>query len=309
MLRYGTTKVGCDGEIKGAIHSSNSFPFFILSFSLIAVDAQPFWLREGVYAVYRFNGAYALEGWGPEGWELYGVGGGYYRWEVVKVDGRLAVLNITLKTGDLIRRVQVTIDTETMDLIEDGRVWGKAWLWINLAKLPASHPDNMVVRNITLIMNWLNETLKNPNVSRIYSVSKETFVKHPETGLGTVDEVVTISVSTNVTHLKIGNRTIKISPGLTLAWTNEVKCGLLVAGRYMDDILSQKFGIVYLDDMAKKGEAVHWMILEDTNLAIGVSGGADFLSILEGYYIYILFGVLVILFIAAFLRGRVWRKR
>jgi len=130
-----------------------SFVIVFMSPSIV-VGAQPSWLREGVYVVYRFECAYVFEGRELGGSiRIRPIGSGYYKWEVVEVEGRLAVLNVTLKTGGLVRSVLVTINTETMDLLEDSRVWGKAWLWINLAKLPASYPDNTVVRNITVVMN------------------------------------------------------------------------------------------------------------------------------------------------------------
>ncbi len=285
----------------------------VLSFLFIFADAQPSWLKEGVYAVYKFKCAYALKSQGSDGYvELYSVGGGYYRWEVVEVNGKLVVLNVTLKTGNLVRSVLVTIDSETMDLLEDGKVWGKAWLWIDLTKHPAPQSYTTIIRNVTLIVRWLNGTVKNPKFSRIYSISKETFLKPLKTGLGIVDECVTVSVITNVKYVRIEGKGMSFSPGprLGLSWYYETKCGIFYAGSYIDDILTQKFGVFYFEHMSRVHEPGYWMILEDTNLEIGVirEYGMDFLSALKGYYIYILLGVLATLFVVAFLRGRVWSR-
>lgn len=281
------------------------FLFALLSPSIV-VSAQPSWLREGVYAVYRFSCAYALKNRTANYIELQPIGGGYYRWEVVRVDGVLAVLNVTLKVGNIMRSILVTINTETMDLIEDGRVWGKAWLWIDLVKLPAPSPDTTVVKNITMVMNWLNETVENPRVSGVHKTS----LKPVETGLGPIDTSVVMSATTSITCFKTRSWTL-ISSGFLLNGEYEVKCGLLVDGRYMDDILSQKFGIIFFDDMVlSKGYPCYWMVLEDTNLEIGVGlASPDPLTILIDNSLYIFLGVLAVVFVLAFVRGRVWLKR
>ena len=223
-------------------------------------------------------------------------------------------MNVTLEAEGLTASILVTLDTETMDLIEDGEVWGKAWFWIDLTKLPASYPARTVIRNITLVMSYFNETIRNPRVSRVYSMLRESQLKPPKTGLGIVDKKVTISVSTNVTRLKIGKTVIRITPippytGFGLSLGYEAKYGIFLYGFYIDDILSQKFKVVYFDDMALKGEPAYWMILEDTNLDLDiVNPGLDLISIFRNYYLYILFGVLAVLFIMAFLRGRICTK-
>ena len=292
--------------------------FLLLSVLYVShVDAQPYWLRRGVYAVYRFEDAYAVKGFGESGWELVSLGGGYYKWQVVDVNESVAVLEVTLRAGNMSRSVNVTLDLETMSLIdEDGRVWGKAWLWIDLTKMPPAPPNNTIIRNVTVVMNWLNESLRNPLVSRVYSLTKEGGLKAPfRMGLGSVDRVVSFSsIKTGLRRYKRDNTTVSVMTvgpenkpaGLMLQWLYEAKYGLMIGGWYMDDILSQKFGIVLFSELSHRGGYGHWIYLYDTNLDIGVSaGGFDILAFLKQYYIYILIVALASLFIAVLLRGRI----
>lgn len=89
----------------------------------------------------------------------------------------------------------------------------------------------------------------------------------------------------------------------------ETKCGLLYGGDYMDDILSQKFGIVYFKSMSVVRQAGYWIVLEDINLEIGVGlASPDLATILINNSIYILLGILATIFILALIRGRIWLK-
>jgi len=273
--------------------------------------SQPGWLKEGDYAVYRFKHAYACNRslvWGDSGWELMDLGEGYYRWEILKLEGNLATLKVTLSTGNGTKTVEVVINTETMDLVEDGKVWGKAWLWIDMTTLPAASNVNTAERNITLVASWLNETVKNPTVSRVHSMSKEGNLPLIKTGLGLIDLVVTVSANTNVTSLKLGNVIHgPVEGGIHLFWDYEAQCGLLVSGLYVDDILTQKFGVYYFEEMAKVGEVSYWMYLEDTNVDIGISKeGTDIVVLLKIYYPYILLGILAALLIITLVRS--WRR-
>ena len=274
------------------------------------VYAVPTWLRKGIYAVYKFERAYVFaEKLSPGHVRVRSVGRGYYRWEVLSVEGKYAVLNVTFKAEDLAGSVIVTINTETMDLIDDyGKVWGKAWFWIDLARIPASHPDRTTVRNIIVVMNWLNETVKNPRVSRVFSLSRESHLRSPKTPLGYVNRCVVMSVQVpNITHLRKPYGVSFCPSGTPLYGYYEAKCGLLYAGMYMDDILSQKFGVVYFELLGEKGEQAYGIILEDTNVDIGVVSeiGVDPVTLLKNNYLYILTGVLAALFLYAFLKGRV----
>lgn len=284
--------------------------FLILFLKPNYAYSQPGWLKEGDYAVYRFKHAYASDGslvWGDFGWELYDLGEGYYRWEVLSIEGNLATLEVTFSTSDGTKTVEVVIDTETMDLVEDNKVWGKAWLWIDLTALPAPSDVYTVERNITLVASWLNETVKNPRVSKVHSMSKDGNLPPIKTGLGSVDLIVVVSTQTNVTNLKLGGAVLQNPYGIPLDGCYEAQCGLLVAGLYVDDILTQKFGVYYFEDMGRVGEAIYWMYLEDTNIDIGISSeGTDITVLLKTYFPYILLGVLVVLFIITLVRS--WRR-
>jgi hypothetical protein len=287
--------------------------FFILLILFLKLNysySQPGWLKEGDYAVYRFKHAYASNGslvWGDFGWELIDLGEGYYRWEVLSIEGNLATLEVTFSTSNGTETVEVVINTETMDLVEDGKVWGKAWLWIDLTALPAPSNVSTVERDITLVASWLNETVKNPRVSRIYSMSKESNLPPIKTGLGSVDLVVVVSTQTNVTNLKLGGAVQQDPYGIPLDGGYEAQCGLFVAGLYVDDILTQKFRVYYFEDMGKVGEASYWMYLEDTNVDIGISAeGTDIVVLLKMNFPYILLSVLVVLFIITLVRS--WRR-
>ena len=275
------------------------------------MHSQPGWLKEGDYAVYKFKHAYASNGplvWGDFGWKLYDLGEGYYRWEVLSIEGNLATLEVTLSTGNNTKTVEVVINTETMDLVENGEVWGKAWFWIDLTRLPAASDVYTVERDITLVSSWLNETVKNPRVSRVFSMSKETGSPLIKTGMGLVDLVVAVSVNTNATNLELGKIVYgPVTGGIHLSWVYESQCGLLVAGLYVDDILTQKFGVHFFEEMEEVGEAVYWIYLEDTNIDIGISaGGTDITVLLKTYFPYILLGVLVVLFTITLVRS--WRR-
>lgn len=65
--------------------SSIMFMLLLLLTYSSATFAKPSWLREGVYAVYRFECAYALESREGDLIRLRPLGGGYYRWVVVRL--------------------------------------------------------------------------------------------------------------------------------------------------------------------------------------------------------------------------------
>jgi len=292
--------------------------FLLLSVLYVShVDAQPYWLRRGVYAVYRFEDAYTIKSIGEFGWEFESLGPGVYRWEVIGVEGNIARLNVTLVTKKFSRSLEVTIDTETMDLVEDGRVWGKAWLWIDVARLPPSPPTIKAVRNITVIRSWLGEEFKNPTVSRIHSVTKEGGLKPVRTGLGPVDMIVVLNVRGKRTEITcfikmlneggiVPKTTIHHSPGgVGFAWEYDAKSGLLLSGFYIDDILTQIFNIVKFEAMGGVGEGGYWMYLEDTNVEIGLMEvGFDPIMIIKANFVFILLGILALAFILAFVRER-----
>lgn len=275
---------------------------------------MPEWLRIGVYAIYRFDGAYGFEGppvWSDEyGWVLTNFGPGYYRWEVIGLDGSLATLRVSISTEKLNKDIDVVLNAETMDLIEDGKVWGKAWFWIDLAKLPPTS-ELTVIRNITFCHSWFNITLDWMRVSRIHSLTGEAGLKPVETGLGPVDLVVVAGGRTeSLKNLKykVDGVTAEhiISGEFGSSGDYDAKSGLLLAGNHIDDILAQKFGIWLFEEMAKSpGEASCWLILEDTNVPIGISGGGtSMLGLLRSYYPYILISILISIFIITFVAGR-----
>lgn len=288
--------------------------FLLLSVLYVShVDAQPYWLRRGVYAVYRFEDAYTIKSIGEFGWEFESLGPGVYRWEVIGVEGNIARLNVTLVTKKFSRSLEVTIDTETMDLVEDGRVWGKAWLWIDLAKIPAPPDVDVITRNITFFMEWLNMTNTRTRASRIISVTKEGILSEPvKTGLGGIERVVTVGYQTNMKEFKfiVEGRTARLilpTGNLSRGVIYEAKYGIMVSGYYIDDILTQKFGVVWFKEILKEKRGLgYWMCLEDTNLKLDVAAGeGGILSILKAYYAYILLVALAVLFVVAFLRGRI----
>jgi hypothetical protein len=302
-------------EIEGYLVKRFKELVFVLIFLILFLRpsylySQPGWLKKGDYAVYRFKHAYASNGplvWGDFGWELIDLGEGYYRWEVLSIEGNLATLEVTFSSSNGTETAEVVINTETMDLIEDGKVWGKAWLWIDLTALPAPSDVYTVERNIILVASWLNETVKNPRVSKVHSMSKEENLPPIKTGLGSVDLVVVVSTQTNVTNLKLGGVVHQDPSGEPLDGCYEAQCGLLVAGLYVDDILTQKFGVYYFENLGRVGEAIYWMYLEDTNVDIGISAeGTDITVLLKTYFPYILLGVLVVLFIITLVRS--WRR-
>ena len=297
-----------EGNRKALIYGIALFYILLLSLTLYSpfffrVKAQPHWLRKGVYARYRFRNAYTFEG---------AVGGGNYSWEVVDLKGVFAVLNVTFSCENFTRSLFVTINSETMDLVEDGEVWGKAYFWIDLTRLPSPYPDRMIVRNITLVMNWLNMTIENPRVSPIYSSSRTAPLYKPvSTGLGPVDKIVTLSKRINLTHLDVGGREMSFPLGFGISSSYDAKYGILLKMTYVDDILYQKFGIIWFDDISgKRGDYIRWIELEDTNLDLDIiEEGINIPVLLRRYYVHILFIVLAVIFAVASIRGMRRRGR
>jgi len=290
---------------------------FLASSFFHCVSGKPNWVREGVYARYVFDRAYVFEGMNGSTYVLRDVGGGYYMWEILRIEGKFATLNVSLKTGNVTRSLEVVLDLETMDLVENGRAWGKAWLWIDVARLPPSPPTIKAVRNITVIRSWLGEEFKNPTVSRIHSVTKEGGLKPVRTGLGPVDMIVVLNVRGKRTEITcfikmlndgriVPKTTIHHSPGgVGFAWEYDAKSGLLLSGFYIDDILTQIFNIVKFEAMGGVGEGGYWMYLEDTNVEIGLMEvGFDPIMIIKANFVFILLGILALAFILAFVRER-----
>lgn len=296
-----------------------SIYIFTSLYSPNSVMGKPGWLREGVYAKYVFVRAYVLEGRNNSAFVLRDLGKGYYMWKVLRIEGDLAILNVTLKTENVTRSIKVILNIKTMDLIgEDGKAWGKAWFWIDIARLPPSPPTIKEVRNITVIRDWLGEELKNPTVSRIYSITKEANLKPVKTGLGSVDMIVTLNVRTKrieITYIlkrigRMGKMEVVTSRhyapgGLGFSWDYDAKSGLLLSGYYIDDILTQVFNIVRFEDMSEMGEGGYWMYLQDTNVEIGLMKVRfDPIMVIRENFVIILLGILVLIFILAFIRGR-----
>jgi hypothetical protein len=136
------------------------------------------------------------------------------------------------------KKLIVTVDLDTLELIdENGKPWGKWAMWINPLKYP--------LKGYTLetfMMNWLNTTVKMD-----VSYNDGTHGSPIETALGRHEKYFSASTDLEVKFLlEMG---IGMSPPVaTLHYTYEPRIGILLNActfTYLDDVLTQKLGIIY----------------------------------------------------------------
>ena len=127
----------------------------------------PSWLREGVYVEYEAAGAYTTDG---------SLGRLTYRWECINITDDIVFLKVKLSTKRTFTELNVFINSSLMDVYYlNGTYLGKAWLWVSPLTFPLGRNENYVeignnkfaVRNITLIINWMNLSVHPAVVSRI----------------------------------------------------------------------------------------------------------------------------------------------
>lgn len=191
------------------------------------------------------------------------------------------------------KKLVVTVDLNTMKLVDENRVpWGKWALWINPLKYP------LTGRTLeTFVMNWLNTT-----VSLYVFYSNGTGIP-VDIALGHFERYFAASCEEPIENknlLKLG--IIMSSPSIVLTYVYEPRVGILLHARamtFLDDILTQKLGIIYA-----LGPPVFSLL--DTNISIEPSTSFDLRIYLP--YLAVL-SITVIVVSAYFIKKRYRAKR
>jgi len=237
-------------------------------------EAEPTWLRSGSYAEYSFATAFLAKG----SWSDPGT----YRWCCVSIADDIAVLNVTLKTSYTLREnaegniretrfdvdnsTTVFVNTTTRALLDErGQAWGYAHFWIDMTKEPQSAGMQPNQRNMTLVQNYFGMTIGNATVGGAVKVGSCCTLNTP---FGKFAEFVTIYAMIPQ-PLVISD--FSTSGGI-LQFFYEVKSGLLVGGSYMDDVLSNRFGVVILQEATVElGRPPMELRLTGTNIDVELS--------------------------------------
>jgi len=135
------------------------------------------------------------------------------------------------------RRLAVTVDLNTLELIDDGgKPWGKWAMWVHPTKYPlvGSSPE-------TFIVNWLDTA-----VELHVSYNNGTIGPPIDTPLGRFEKyfVAYCPPTENKLLLEFGMET----PVIILTYAYEPRSGILLqaaAEMYLDDILTQKLGVIF----------------------------------------------------------------
>ncbi|MEM3626998.1 MAG: hypothetical protein QXZ25_03120 [Candidatus Bathyarchaeia archaeon] len=135
------------------------------------------------------------------------------------------------------KKLIVTVDLDTLNLIDENGKWGKWAMWINPLKYPLKGYTHEV-----FIINWLNTT-----VEMSVSYNDGTRGDPIETVLGKYEKYFSASTDLEVKFLlEMG---LGMSPPLaTLHYTYEPRIGILLNActlTYFDDVLTQKLGVIY----------------------------------------------------------------
>lgn len=155
----------------------------------------------------------------------------------------------------------VTVDLSTMELVdESGKAWGKWVMWINALKYPIEGETNE-----TFIMNWLNTTV-NLNVS----YSDESARGGVDTVMGKILRVFAASRFESFENEFLLKLNIMMQPLVVFTYLYDARSGILLeqpTGTFLDDILTQKLGIVYTNGP---------FVLSETNVSIEEESEFDF---------------------------------
>ncbi|MFQ5871538.1 MAG: hypothetical protein ACE5IB_05220 [Candidatus Geothermarchaeales archaeon] len=271
----------------------------LLAVSLLPLQAQgagaPSWFSGGAYAKYAFGGC------SSHGWELfvnatfYHLGGppyevraqacyGRYEWMVEEVEGKIAHVAVHLEGVRLLdqrvpyeRRVinattHVDVDLETLELVEEGRVWGR---WPFLVK-----PGELDDGPVTVATNWINGI--NITLRDLHS---------PQWALGPPPPEPTppYDLTKDSGYLYVGSTEVDVDislPGfhmvgdLPFSYWYEIRTLLFARSTsYVDDILYHNFGIYDLTQKVRfEGKQyLATMLLIETNafLRMGIGDSSD----------------------------------
>jgi hypothetical protein len=161
-------------------------------------------------------------------------------------------------------RFRVVVDLDTMMMIgQDGKPWGRWIMWINPFRYPLEGRTEEL-----FVMNWLNTTI-NLNVTYI----SPQHARPIDTVLGEVKSYFTASASEPIENKFLAELGLEGDIIIFVTYHYEARTGILIgptADTYLDDVLTQKFGIIRTDwDSVDKGEYYESLFrLNQTNISL-----------------------------------------
>lgn len=195
----------------------------------------------------------------------------------VRIPGPLYIYNNTV----------VTVDLNTMEVVdENSKPWGKWAMWIDSLKYPL---EGYTLE--TFIVNWLNMT-----VELYVSYNNGTSGPPIDTVLGRFERYFVAG------HPPIENEfllrlRIMNQPFLLLTYEYDPRTGILLhseLGYYLDDILTQRLGIIFADGFT----------LLETNVSIEQSGEFDFTPFIPYIAVVAISGITIVTYLIKTLRKR-----
>ncbi len=161
-------------------------------------------------------------------------------------------------------RFQVVVDLDTMMMIgQDGKSWGKWIMWINPFRYPLQGSTEEL-----FVKNWLNTTM-NLNVTYISPQD----ARPTDTVLGEVKSSFAASASQPIENEFLTEIGLGGIPKIFVSYQYEARTGILIGptvGTYLDDVLTQKFGIIYTQfETVDKGDYYAPLFnLNQTNISL-----------------------------------------
>jgi len=190
-----------------------------------------------------------------------------------QVIGRLELLNstdweyyeVTIPSPLLISdRFQAVVDLDTMMMIgQDGKPWGKWIMWINPLKYPLQGSSEEL-----FVKNWLNTTI-NLNVTYISPQDAMPI----DTVWGQIKSYYVATVDEPIENEFLTELGLTGTPIILPCYRYEARTGILIGPTvktYLDDVLTQKFGIIKTDWDSVKINGVRKQIfsLNQTNISL-----------------------------------------
>lgn len=212
------------------------FPLLFLFFAIMltcifsgyTVDAAPFWLKEGAYAHYEFNGSITLRNittvWHPSG---------IYCWECVEVAGYTATLEVTINVSGL---VLMGVDDKGKPKWGEWRVQEKFDVNINVETCEAYIGNE----SVGILPYWMST-----DVEEGEPISN--FTSYDNLTLSAVIYGVMFSVETPYRVFEGDELWNVATESITLVGAQihgnlyyEKESGLLISGRFVDNIWFQR---------------------------------------------------------------------
>jgi hypothetical protein len=138
-------------------------------------------------------------------------------------------------------RFQVVVDLDTMMMIgQDGKPWGKWIMWINPLKYPLEGRTEEL-----FVMNWLNTTI---DLNVFYRSPQNSIPE--DTVWGQIKSYFVATVDEPIENEFLTELGLTGTPTILPCYHYEARTGILICPTvetYLDDVLTQKFGIIKTD--------------------------------------------------------------